>query len=154
MQGSRVRPIWSTRLWKSPCDSTTDTLGPYRGLNQSEIVKGGPPPLIGRGPDIPVRVCTFENACAAAVRQRGVSSRDARSVANVATFQTPRVTFFPKKRLVTNLATSWTNFSESLWSLVLPQQREISTHTALSLLCSVSVWEEQAVQLKEILLLL
>ncbi len=40
-----------------------------------------PPPLIGRGPDIPVRVCTFEDACAAAVRQREieVSSRDARS---------------------------------------------------------------------------
>ncbi len=32
-------------------------LGLYRGLNQSEIVKGGPPPLIGRGPDIPVCVC-------------------------------------------------------------------------------------------------
>ncbi len=43
---------------------------PHRGLNQSEIGKGGRPPLIGRGPDIPVRVCTFENACAAAVRQR------------------------------------------------------------------------------------
>ncbi len=50
------------------------TLGPYRGLNQSEIVKGGPttppPPLIGRGPEIPVRVCASENACSAAVRQR------------------------------------------------------------------------------------
>ncbi len=36
---------------------------------------------IGRGPDIPVRVCTFEDACAAAVRQREieVSCRDARS---------------------------------------------------------------------------
>ncbi len=45
------------------------TLGPYRGLNQSEIVKGGPPPLIGRGPDIRVCVFTFD-ACAAAVRQR------------------------------------------------------------------------------------
>ncbi len=44
-------------------------LGPYPGLNQSEIVKGGPPPLIGHGPDIPVRVCTSENACAA-VRER------------------------------------------------------------------------------------
>ncbi len=32
-----------------------------------------PPPLIGRGPDIPVCVCMFENACAA-VRQREVSS--------------------------------------------------------------------------------
>ncbi len=33
----------------------------YCGLN---------PPLIGRGPDIPVHVCKFGNACAAAVRQR------------------------------------------------------------------------------------
>ncbi len=34
-------------------------------------MKGGPPPLlIGRGPDIPVRVCTYENVCAAAVRQK------------------------------------------------------------------------------------
>ncbi len=32
--------------------------------------EGRTPPLIGRGPDIPVRVCMFENACAAAVRQR------------------------------------------------------------------------------------
>ncbi len=29
------------------------------------------PPLIGRGPDIPVCVCAFEDACAAAVRERG-----------------------------------------------------------------------------------
>ncbi len=28
------------------------------------------PPLIGRGPDIPVHVCKSVNACAAAVRQR------------------------------------------------------------------------------------
>ncbi len=33
----------SPRLRKSLCCSTTDTLGSYRGLNQSEIVKGGPP---------------------------------------------------------------------------------------------------------------
>ncbi len=58
----------------------------------------------------------FENACAAAVRLREVSSRDARSVAKSVTlsFQTPLATFFSKKRLVTNLATSWTNFSDSL----------------------------------------
>ncbi len=39
------------------------------------------PPLIGHGPDTPVLVCVcaFEDACAAAVRQRQVSSRDARS---------------------------------------------------------------------------
>ncbi len=53
------------------------------------------PPLIGRGPDIPVRVCTSD---------REASSRDARSVANLATlsldlatFQTPLATFFTKK---------------------------------------------------------
>ncbi len=33
----------SPRLRKSLCCSTTDTLGSYRGLNQSVIVKGGPP---------------------------------------------------------------------------------------------------------------
>ncbi len=32
--------------------------------------EGWTPPLISCGPDIPVRVCKFENACAAAVRQR------------------------------------------------------------------------------------
>ncbi len=32
--------------------------------------EGRTPPLIGCGPDIPVHVCKFENACAAAVRQR------------------------------------------------------------------------------------
>ncbi len=89
-QGSRVRPIWShvrpnfsrVRLTKIPGrtgasshsgkrkksirDSETQQktlpLGLYRGLNQSEIVKGGPPPLIGRGPDIPVCVCALTNA--------------------------------------------------------------------------------------------
>ncbi len=42
--------------------------------------------------------------------------------------------------LATNLATSWTNFSESLWSLVLPERREMSARTSFSLhlLCSVS----------------
>ncbi len=29
-----------------------------------------PPPLIGRGPDIPACMCAFEDACAAAVKQR------------------------------------------------------------------------------------
>ncbi len=41
----------------SETQQKTPPLGLYRGLNQSEIVKGGPPPLIGRGPDIPVCVC-------------------------------------------------------------------------------------------------
>ncbi len=84
LQGSRVRPIWShvhpnfsrVRLTKIPGRTGASShsrkekkvspvlwfkkrppLGLYRGLNQSEIVKGGPPPLIGRGPDIPVCVC-------------------------------------------------------------------------------------------------
>ncbi len=60
-----------------------------------------PPPPIGRGPDIPVHVCKFENACASAVRE---VSRDARSVANLATlsldlvyFQTPYSFLFQKE---------------------------------------------------------
>ncbi len=66
-QQTHIRPI----SWSKP-------------IRDSE---GWTPLLIGCGPDIPVHVCTFENACAAAVRQREieVSSRDARSVANLAT---------------------------------------------------------------------
>ncbi len=75
----------SPRLRKSLCCLTTDTLVSYRGLNQSEIVNGGPPP-----PDWPwsryscmyvcvcVCVCAFEDACAAAVRQRERVSRPSR----------------------------------------------------------------------------
>ncbi len=37
----REKKLKSPRLRKSICCSTTDTLGSYRGLNQSEIVKGG-----------------------------------------------------------------------------------------------------------------
>ncbi len=77
--GFRLKPVQTSNLCDQPFKkkkkkvSTTmkvslwfnnrHTLGPYSGLNQSEIVKG----------DIPVRmcVCTFENACAAAVRERG-----------------------------------------------------------------------------------
>ncbi len=64
-QQTHIRPI----SWSKP-------------IRDSE---GRTPPLIGRGPDIPVRVCTFENACAAAVRQRDARSRDERSAANLAT---------------------------------------------------------------------
>ncbi len=49
-QQTHIRPI----SWSKP-------------IRDSE---GADSPLIGRGPDIPVRVSTFENACAAAVRQR------------------------------------------------------------------------------------
>ncbi len=127
------------------------SLGSYRGINQSEIVKGGPPLWLAVV-QIFLYVCVrleMRHVYCCSQTEREVSSRDARSVANLARFSA----FLD---LVTNLATSWTNFSESLWSLVLPQRREISAHAALSLhlLCSVSVWVEQPVQLKEILLLL
>ncbi len=63
-------------------------------------MKGRPPPLIDRGPDIPVRVCTSDREASS----REASSRDARSVANLATlsldlatFQTPLATFFYQK---------------------------------------------------------
>ncbi len=131
-------------------------LGPYRGLNHLEIVKGGSPLWLAVV-QIFLYVCVSLKMRVLLQSDREVS-REACSFANLATllFQTPLATLFPKKRLVTNLATSWTNFSESLWSLVLLQQREISTHAALSLhlLCSVSVWEEQHGQLYEIVLLL
>ncbi len=70
------------------------TLGSYRGLNQSEIVKADPP-LIGRGPDIPVLVKM--RVLRQSDREREVSSRDARSVTNLATFQTPLATLFSKE---------------------------------------------------------
>ncbi len=121
LQGSRVRPIWSqvrpnfSRVWltKIPgrtgasshsrkekkvsvtqklyvVQQKTHPLGLYRGLNQSEIVKGGPP-LIGRGPDIPVCVCARWQmrhvcCCSQTERKKEVSSRDACSVANLARF--------------------------------------------------------------------
>ncbi len=54
------------------CGSTKDT--PVRLISWSKPIRdseGRTPPLIGRGPDIPVCVCAFEDACAAAVRERG-----------------------------------------------------------------------------------
>ncbi len=59
--------------------------------------EGRTPPLIGRGPDIPVRVCTFEDACAAAVRQREieVSSRDAWSSFSESALFSERLTVPP-----------------------------------------------------------
>ncbi len=66
--------------------------------------EGRTPPLIGRGPDIPVGECTFEKCvCCCSQTERKVS-RDAHSVANLATlsldlvtFQTPLATYFSKK---------------------------------------------------------
>ncbi len=51
--------------------------------------EGRTPPLIGHGPDIPVRVCAclqMRHVCCCSQTEREVSSRDARSVANLARF--------------------------------------------------------------------
>ncbi len=102
IQGSRVRPIWShvrpnfsrvrltkipgrtgasshsrkekkyPRLRNSVVEQTTPPLGLYRGLNQSEIVKGGPPLWLAVV-QIFLYVCVRVDkcvTCAAAVRQR------------------------------------------------------------------------------------
>ncbi len=85
----------SPRLKVSLWFNNRHTLEAHRGLNQSEIVKGGLHYLwlhyLQRCPlwlavvQIFMYVCVSD-ACAAAVRQREVSSRDARSVANFERF--------------------------------------------------------------------
>ncbi len=102
MQGSRVRPIWShvrpdfsgvrlkknfgrtgasshsrkktkvSRLRKSLCCSTTDTLGSYRGLNQSEIEKGGPPSDWPWSRYSCMCVCVWRCVCCCSQRERWV----------------------------------------------------------------------------------
>ncbi len=75
------------------------TLGPYRCLNQSEIVKGGTPPP-PPPPDWPwsrnscTCVCVWKCVFCCSQTEREVSSRDARIVPSLATFQTPQATFF------------------------------------------------------------
>ncbi len=108
-QGSRVRPIWShvrpnfsrVRLTKIPgrtgasshsrkekksirdsetlVQQKTPPLGLYRGLNQSEIVKGGPPLWLAVVQIfLYVCVCVWRCVCCCSQRERWVS-RDARS---------------------------------------------------------------------------
>ncbi len=65
-----------------------------RLISWSKPIGLPPPPLIGRGPDSPVRVFTFENVCFQTERE---VSRDARSVANLARFSAfldPHSNFF------------------------------------------------------------
>ncbi len=79
-QQTHIRPI----LWSKP-------------IRDSE---GRTPPLIGRGPDIPVCVCKLRLKMHLLLQSdREVSSRDVCSGANLATlsFQTTLATFFPKK---------------------------------------------------------
>ncbi len=77
------------RLRNSVVQQKTPPLGLYRGLNQSEIVKGGPPS------DWPWSrysgMCVRVDKCVTCARlqsdrEKEVSSRDACSVANLATF--------------------------------------------------------------------
>ncbi len=65
------------------------TLGPYRGLNQLEIVKGGPPLWLAM-------VQIFLYVCVRLKMLQSDRERGARSVANLATFQTNPTNFFPK----------------------------------------------------------
>ncbi len=73
------------------CGSTKDT--PVRLISWSKPIRdreGRTPPLIGRGPDIPLLcVCALTNASRVLLqsdREKEVSSRNARSVANLARF--------------------------------------------------------------------
>jgi len=79
-QQTHIRPI----LWFKP-------------IRDSE---GRTPPLIGRGPDIPVCVCNLRLKMRVLLQSdREVSSRDVCSGAHLASlsFQTTLATFFPQK---------------------------------------------------------
>ncbi len=74
------------------CGTKKDT--PVRFISWSKPIRdseGRTPPLIGRGPAIPVCVCALTNASRVLLqsdREKEVSSRNACSVANLATFST------------------------------------------------------------------
>ncbi len=78
------------RLRNSVVQQKTPPLGLYRGLNQSEIVKGGPPLWLAMVQIfLYVCVCALTNASRVLLqsdREKEVSNRDACSVANLATF--------------------------------------------------------------------
>ncbi len=125
LQGSRVLPIWShvrpkfsrvrlTKIRGRTCATSRSrkkkvsatlkvslwfnnrhTLDPYRGLNQSEIVKGEPTPSDWAWS---IYSCTcvyvWKCVCCCSQTEREVSSRDARSVANLATLSLDLALFF------------------------------------------------------------
>ncbi len=88
----------SPRLRKSLCCLTTDTLVSYRGLNQSEIVKGGPPLWLAM-----VQILLYWCVCVRlkmrvlllSDREREVSSRDARSSFSESALFSERLTVPP-----------------------------------------------------------
>ncbi len=86
----------SPRLRKSLCCSTTDTLVSYRGLNQSEIVKGGPPLWLAVVQIfLYVCVCVWRCVCCCCQTEREVSSRDARSSFSESALFSERLTVSP-----------------------------------------------------------
>ncbi len=77
------------RLRNSVVQQKTPPLGLYRGLNQSERVKGGPPSDWPWSRYSCMCVCALTNASRVLLqsdREKEVSSRNACSVANLATF--------------------------------------------------------------------
>ncbi len=86
----------SPRLRKSLCCSTTDTLVSYRGLNQSEIVKGGPPLWLAVVQIfLYVCVCVWRCVCCCCQTEREVSSRDASSSFSESALFSERLTVPP-----------------------------------------------------------
>ncbi len=87
--GIREKKKKYPRLRNSVVQQKTPPLGLYRGLNQSEIVKGGPPSDWPQSRYSCMCVCALTNASRVLLqsdREKEVSSRDACSVANLATF--------------------------------------------------------------------
>ncbi len=85
----RAKKNKSPRLKVSMWFNKRNTLSLYRGLNQSEIVKCGPPSDWPWSRYSCMCVCAFTNASRVLLqsdREKEVSSRDARSVANLARF--------------------------------------------------------------------
>ncbi len=88
----------SPRLRKSLCCSTTDTLVSYRGLNQSEIVKGGPPLWLAVVQILLYScmcVCVWRCVCCCCQTEREVSSRDASSSFSESALFSERLTVSP-----------------------------------------------------------
>ncbi len=113
-QGSRVRPIWShvwpnfsrvrlKKIWGCTGASSHSrkekkdhqTLGSYRGLNQSEIVKGGPPSDWPWSRYSCTCVYVWRCVCCCSHTEIEVSSRDARSSFSQSALFSERLTVPP-----------------------------------------------------------
>ncbi len=95
-----MRPAIRENKKKSLCCLATDTLVSYRGLNQSEIVKGGPPLWLAVVQIllywcVCVCVCVWRCVCCCCQTAREVSSRDARSSFSESALFSERLTVPP-----------------------------------------------------------